>query len=199
MGGATVNSSTPSSIQRININLSTGRYVRSAIPAILTGVLFLVALVYTSYNIYSHNVNKKQTAVYERLASSAEGKVSDRAMGMNRKDIRALSGKANTINEIIYRETFSWTRLLSSLEQTVPRGISIVEIKPDFGKGVVKVEIGGVAKTMDGVLKFVKKLGSSNRFSEVFLVKHSEKSSAAASNEKLAFTVSVRYEEGKGT
>lgn len=186
-----------SSVKKISINLSTGRHVKSAVPAILTVVLFLVVAVYSFHNVYVHNVNLKDLAVYEKLGVRVDGEDSMRGASMRRSGVKALVKKIKAINEIIYKETFSWTELLSALEQSVPRNISIVEITPEFDEGTI--EIGGVAKSMDGVFKFVEKLGASKRFSDAVLLKHSENKKRSGSGGDLVFTISVSYEKGSAS
>jgi len=179
-------------MKKIYINLATHRYQSTAVPAMLAAALFLLAALYSAYNVYTYRAVARQTAAYEKTLARLKADGGARGPGADRVDVKALANKVEFINSIIIRKGFSWSQFLFSLEQSVPANVSIVEISPRFDEeGTVLLK--GMARGMTDILGFVDNLGSSSGFSEAKLLRHTEKKLAEGTQERLFFSLSVRY------
>ncbi|MBI5599568.1 MAG: PilN domain-containing protein [Deltaproteobacteria bacterium] len=174
---------------KIDINLSTMRYRRSNAPYVLIAALVAIAASWSAYNFFNYGINQKRIALYKEISARNERKSPPAAPPA---DVRQIKEKVSLINGIIIQETFSWTGLLTALEQSVPDNVSIIELAPQFTEG--KIVVKGMAKSMKDVLEFVSRLGGSKHFTGVFLLKHSEEGiPSSLVGERLTFSVSAVY------
>ena len=184
---------------KIDINLSTKRRVKSMVPNIVAIGALVLAAAYTWHNVELYNFNLERitglSAQLARLENTLGSKPSP-VPAATREDIKLLKGEVGYINKLIARETFSWTGLLTSLEQDVPAGVSIVRISPEFE--TMTIRVSGLAKSIKDVFKFVDALGGSERFSEVFLLKHQDVLKKGATGKSfISFDISARYLSGE--
>ncbi len=77
-------------------------------------------------------------------------------------------------NRLIAQRTFSWTTLLSDLEQTVPQGLAIKGIQNDF-KESITIRLSGSALSFDAVTAFTLALGEHPTFHDPRLAQHRER------------------------
>ncbi len=164
-------------IKKIDINLATRRHEESRLPDILTGAALLLALLYSWHSADTYLANRRLLSLKNETFAAMEAKLgvtagAVTAGAVTASGIKEIKKEVEFVNGIIVRESFSWTDLLTRLEATVPPNISIIRISPDFSGGTVK--LSGAGKSMDDIFKFVAMLGESERFSDVFLLKHSE-------------------------
>lgn len=73
-------------------------------------------------------------------------------------------------NQLTDKRTFSWTRLLSDLEETVPPEVSIASIKLNFQESAVVLE--GMAQRLQDLNRFVHQLQQHRAFRQAVLSKH---------------------------
>ncbi|WP_303722210.1 PilN domain-containing protein [Malonomonas rubra] len=76
------------------------------------------------------------------------------------------------INQLLERDSFRWTDLLSKLEKQAFSGVAVKSIKPDFKDN--SLELSGYARELSHLRKFIDNLISSEEFSEVYLLKQSQ-------------------------
>jgi Tfp pilus assembly protein PilN len=186
-------------MMKIDINLSVKRRRRSVVPNMVAIGLLLMAAAYTWHNAELYRFNQSQITLLgeqlTRLEKTLEAKGSP-VPTATREDIKLLREEAVYINKLIVRETFSWTELLTSLEKKVPKGVSIVQISPEFETRTIKVS--GMAKSKKDVLRLVDRLGRSDEFSDVFLLKHKDVVKKDAVDKSfVTFNVSAKYLSGE--
>ncbi|MCP2520296.1 hypothetical protein NLD30_07610 [SCandidatus Aminicenantes bacterium Aminicenantia_JdfR_composite] len=66
--------------------------------------------------------------------------------------------EVETLNDLIYKKTFSWTSLLSKLEYSLPNDVIIYSVRPDLRKKKLKLKLEIGAKTTDAFLSFIDSL-----------------------------------------
>lgn len=173
----------------IDMDLSPEKGVSWApyVKALAAG-LFVLTLVLTSYNVYAFVTN---SALISRLEGYANMLSSKQPSSVNSGglDPKALRKEVEFINDVIKRKTFSWTGLLTQLEASVPQGVHLIQISPDFPAG--KVTITGRARAMKEVLAMVDAMSKSGGFRDVFLLRHSKGKEEDAGG--VIFTVSAGY------
>ena len=182
-------------MQKIDINLASERRPKGPLPKVAAVLIILAAVFYTFHNIYAYRENIIQLTSYRERVSVLEKRFPAIATGRYPAevvDVEVLSVEVDFINRMILREAFSWTGVLSDLEEGVPDGVSIVEISPEFNDR--KIEISGVARSVKEALTFVDMLGRSGHFKDVFLLRHSEGKGGGV----ISFSVSAVYGRGTG-
>ncbi len=66
--------------------------------------------------------------------------------------------EVKTLNNLIFKKVFSWTSLLSKLENSLPNNVIIFSILPDLKKNEIKLKLEIGAKTTDAFLSFIDSL-----------------------------------------
>lgn len=178
---------------KITINLSTQRSAYTGALYMVVFALLLAAVVYCAHNLYNYTINRKELDLYGRVYSRLEKSLPEQKAPPLAIDPGVARKKVEAINSIIARETFSWTELLTDLEERVPEGISVTEISPRFNDDTISIK--GMARSMKDVLVFVERLGQGRRFAGVFLLKHSEEKAGEVLPGGLLFTISARYQK----
>jgi Fimbrial assembly protein (PilN) len=84
--------------------------------------------------------------------------------------IAMLQGKIAFANLLSEKRAFSWTRLLSELEETVSANVSIGSVKLDFQQSSIVVD--GLARSLQDVKVFVETLQTHRAFQKAVLAKH---------------------------
>jgi Tfp pilus assembly protein PilN len=186
-------------MMKIDINLSVKRRRRSIVPNMVAIGLVLLAATYTWHNVELYRFNQSQRTLLSEQLTRLEKTLEVKGLPVptaTREDIKLLIEEVGYINRLIAREAFSWTELLTSLEKKVPKGVSIVQVSPEFETRTIKVS--GMAKSKKEVLRLVDGLGRSDEFSDVFLLRHEDIIKKDAGEESfVTFDVSAKYVSGE--
>lgn len=104
------------------------------------------------------------------------------AEGLSRsaEQLELLRADVAFANQLAEKRRFSWTRLLSDLEEAVPGQVSITSIKPKFDESIVVLE--GVAEHLHDLDRFVQQLQHHRAFRQAVLGKHEMRGDVAASS-----------------
>lgn len=86
------------------------------------------------------------------------------------EQIALVQGKVAFANLLADKRAFSWTRLLSELEETVPAHVSIGSVKLDAQQA--RVIVDGLAASLQDVNAFVQALQTHRAFHQAVLAKH---------------------------
>lgn len=181
-------------MEKITINLSTGRYARGQSVRLMAAALTIVAFVFSYHTAYDYYVNAKTISLLKEEAARlghARGAKAAPRKDFSKIPAASLEKKVLAINDIIIRETFSWTELLTGVEEVTPGNVSIVRITPDFNSN--QIAISGMAASVKDALSFVTNLSSSPKFGNAFLLRHSEEKGDELSRERVFFNVSANY------
>lgn len=123
---------------------------------------------------WNHSFKRKMEA--EGLSRSAE-------------QLETLQAEVSFANQLAEKRSFSWTRLLSDLEEAIPTQVSITSIKPNFDESIVVLE--GVAEQLHDLDRFVQQLQHHQAFRQAVLGKHEMRAdTSSASNGGMPRSVS---------
>ncbi len=187
-------------MQKIEINLAARKEKEGSTLRIISLALFALSILYALYSFQIYRTNKLEIARYsERLSRAVRGTGASGGGGIKAvEDLKLLKRDIEFINNLISKKSFSWTELLSGLEQSVPNDVHILQISPDFKNG--KVAISGAARNMKNVFAMVDAMGASGNFKEVFLLKHAQENKpvGAGGAGMVMFNISASYSTGKG-
>jgi Tfp pilus assembly protein PilN len=152
---------------RIEINFASREYLllRKAYLALAVAVLAAALLFVYNYGEYRNSVQKvrsfsAQLALQQRIASEMDSK-----LAQVKKEVGGTDVKADFANNAIARRVFSWTAFLNRLEEVVPGGVGITDVKPDFQ--TLEMNISGTSLSSNQLMEFVERLTKSKYFEEI--------------------------------
>jgi hypothetical protein len=99
-----------------------------------------------------------------------EAQLAREGLSLPGDQIAMVQGKIAFANLLSEKRAFSWTRLLSELEETVPANVSIGSVKLDFQQSNIVVD--GLARSLQDVNVFVQTLQTHQAFQKAVLAKH---------------------------
>ena len=120
-----------------------------------SGVLAVLLIM----NILSFSKISKEQRAYKQ---STQTGATESAVSLSE-----LSSQFTHANSILERRSFSWSRFLGRLEESVPARISIASVTPAFAGSSVSID--GTAMSIDDLVKFTGKLNNSKYFKDIFL------------------------------
>ena len=121
----------------LRTNLATRPFYNTQAVRALLGVLGIVVLAVTAFNIieYARLSGRERTLgaradQAETEAARLRGDAARVRAQIDPKELVAVSSAAREANSIIDRRAFSWTDLFSEFEQTLPPDVRITEVAP---------------------------------------------------------------------
>lgn len=157
-------------------------------PVSAAAVLFFAILLsWHSTGEYLRNRSEINT-LRERAATLEKALPDDlkKSLSAGLESHKELKRDMELVNDFAYRKSFSWTGLLSSLEEVLPDDVRLLQISPEFKSG--KVRLVGQTRSMESALATVDSLGRAG-FRDVFLLKHSKDSKAG----HIVFDITAVY------
>jgi len=115
----------------------------------------------------------KQIAVWEGRIEQTERVFQPRRSAsrpLSEQAIRAQMLEIKQANQVVHQLSQPWNALFSAVEISGGNGIALLSMEPDLQKGTVN--IGGEAKDLDTLLKYVRHLSSREVFASVQLRHH---------------------------
>lgn len=137
------------------------------------------------FRIAEQRLQRYQDAVRER-----EQSIATLTSHLTPQEVEHLGARVKLYNRIIQGAAFSWSHLLFELERAIPATVALGEIQPKFAEG--NVILTGTAKTMDDLLRCVRRLKDRDSFHQVYLLSHEAKKGRTG-NSGMHFTISLRY------
>jgi Tfp pilus assembly protein PilN len=98
----------------------------------------------------------------------------------------AAAAHWSILKDLVDRRMFSWTGLLSVLEDALPLSIRLVSIMPNVQKGEITVSLDAVARSKDDGLDFIRILEERDEFFDVVPV-------SRGGQEGTAFYYTMKY------
>jgi Tfp pilus assembly protein PilN len=98
----------------------------------------------------------------------------------------AIKAQVKVANQMIQQRLFSWSRLLLTLERSVPAGVSLVSVQPQ--PATATMTLRGEALSLERLTGFVGKLQETAPFHDVFL-----EDQKGQPDGTISFTVHARY------
>jgi Tfp pilus assembly protein PilN len=108
-------------------------------------------------------------------------------------ELGAQSAPPTTLHEwavvrgLVDARAFSWTRLLASLEETVPPTVRLVSIAPGEAEGRIEVKLAAEGRGVEDGLAFLKALQARKEFEGAFLT------SVAETQQGIEFSYTMTY------
>ncbi len=161
---------------RINLSSRYREYVGLArIVLVLIAAVLVVAIVWDLQQAVtlSGQASQMEPAVARVRAQDRYFVEQARGENVDLSDaaLKRLPKEVGFANKLIAERTFSWTKLLGELEETVPPGLAINGVQHDLGK-TVTIRLSGSATDLEIITAFTLALGTHPAFYDPELVQH---------------------------
>jgi Tfp pilus assembly protein PilN len=155
-------------------NISTRPFYNDRVATMAIVVFALVVLVVTVMNVRNFaSLSSERSAIRARFQADAAEAARIRSEAdalQGRIDQATLTGLADSTreaNQLIDQRTFSWTALLTRLEDTLPTDVRLTSISPRASRGVFQVAMAVVTRDLESIDTFIDALGETGVFYDV--------------------------------
>jgi len=110
-------------------------------------------------------ISQKKTLIAERDRQRAEAEAF-----LNRPENRSTRDESGFLNELIERKSFSWTRVLESLEKVMPPRVHLVTISPELDNDnqlTLKMTVAG--DSAERAVELTRRMEGSHRFAQAII------------------------------
>ncbi len=182
-------------MDRFNINLSSGDYLKRRIILSILYLTMVVVVVLTGLDLMKLNEMKENKAAFDARMNrvmNEQRELQEEIGKMGRKvsddAIKTMQNEIQLINQLLRQKSFSWTAFLSDLEDRVPVKLSVARIQPDFNTG--QVILGGSAPSLKEVTELIGRL-QKEPFEGAFLMQQEE--SDKDGKKEVNFSIRFKY------
>lgn len=155
-------------------NLATRPFYNERLVTVALGVVAIAAVLLTAYDVKRlMDLSARRTAATARLdadrreTTRIRGQAEALQQTVDRPTLGRLSAATREANTLIDQRTFSWTRLFSLLESTLPPDVKLVSISPRQEKGTSRVTMMLVLRQLEDVHVFCANLRDTGAFYDV--------------------------------
>lgn len=138
--------------------------------AVVTAVLILVLATQLRYlsrlQQQEQFLNQRIAEIQTQLGLTAE------SASYTPDELNKLLQNIEFSNNLIVKDSFQWTGLLSKLEAVVPDRVRIIDLRPNFKDSVLT--ISAQAESLQQMNEFIDALNASPDFSEILLLSQNE-------------------------
>ena len=156
-------------------NLSTRPFYNQRLVTLGLALAAVVAIALTAFNVSQFTSLTRERSELERKIEQSRSEAAIVRGGtkavysqLDRAALKALAGSAEEGNRLIESRVFSWTTFLSSIESQIPINVHLVAIAPRAERGVFRVELNVIAKSLDDLQHFIDALAATGTFYDVF-------------------------------
>lgn len=171
----------------LQINLATRFYVDYRKVNLLIACMFVLALSWCLFGIYTLAANygeadKISNYISRSAAKSSTGKVPD-------AEFNRLMANIKVANSILDKRGNDWLLLLDNLELLLPESVSLTGLAP-AEKGN-QLKLTGIARDFGSIKKFIENLEGSSKFIDVYLTDQTHVKEGT-STRGISFSVTCR-------
>jgi Tfp pilus assembly protein PilN len=177
------------------LNLASRPFRNERLPLALVSLAALALAVLTVRHVVMlKDLLPGRVSALDREALAFEQELA----GLNQEAARLRGPKPDperlkqwtALRGLVDKRAFSWTTLLSSLEDVLPTGVRLVSIAPQLKDGKVTVDIAANARRFEDRHELLRAMDKSPEFEDVFL------RTAGETERGEEFTCSTRYLPG---
>lgn len=180
---------------RLHINLST-RY-RPATALLRTLLLAMCAMLSLGifWSLGQAALGYREARIIEaeldrirQLDMQLVAEAREEGIDLSEGALQGLSAEVALANQLLEKQTFSWTRFLAGLEQVIPARLALSSVRFDAGGAVV--HLTGTAMSLEDITAFTVGLQDHPLFKDPVLAQH-----RADANGLVEFNVTLRYQQ----
>jgi len=190
---------------QFDLNLSTRPFKPYRVANLGLFALLMVLVAVSIFQVYSYQrystmaANSRQEEKLKRQeADLLNEQTRELNLKMNRGNASAKLSEVEQLNQLLVRKSFSWTRVLATLEGLVPEDARLVSLQPladQEGRIFLNMNVRG--RTLADANNFLKALETSKAFGDVALAIEEKKDSVAGN--EVQFTLSAYYTPDGGS
>jgi len=181
---------------RLDINLASQPYEDArqfwarwgaGVGAVAVLTLILLTLTITGW----FNARRDHAAISQTKALIAERdeRRAEAETFLNQPQNRSTRDESQFLNEMIERKSFSWTRVLESLEKVMPPRVHLVNISPGLDEdNQLSLKMSVAGESRDRALELMRRMEESKRFTQTVFLSETYGQSATGDNERVDFT-----------
>jgi type IV pilus assembly protein PilN len=187
---------------RPNINLASHPYedARSfymqwlPLLIVLTAIAALLSTFAYSRYMSSHEQDRELNEIRSKIAKLEETKQQANAT-LNLPQNSGTRDQAQFLNSLFVRKAFSWTQVLSDLEQIMPRDIKVTSITPKVNEnGLIEFTVKVSTRKRDTAIELVRRMEASKRFGSAQVKSENAHAEAKSSATQYDFDIAALYE-----
>lgn len=179
-------------MNRVYINISTSRYKEDSMPRNLAWTTLVVSVAILITVVVVFVLQGIKLDEYDADIELIERKVLDESVkDMSPRELKAIAAEVGVVNDLIEKESYSWVRLLSALESSVPKNVYITQVNPNLISG--NISLSGLAKSYSEVNNFIDMLNSSEDFEQAVPVSQSSVGKGTYGIDTVVFSIKVKY------
>lgn len=154
----------------LRTNLATRPFYNERLVHVLLGVVAVVTLALTSFNVTRIvTLSREHTELSGRAQrdEGAAGEAMRQAAGIRRQinseELETLVAAVREANALIDRRTFSWTDFFNRIEATLPSDVMLLSVRPEVdrtGSWVSIVVVGRAVEDIDAFMENLEKVGA---------------------------------------
>lgn len=150
------------------------------------GLLTLILLVLATTGYV--NARRDRQAISQKRALIAErDQIRTQAQQfLNRPENRTTRDDSQFLNQLIERKSFSWTKVLESLERVMPARVHVVSISPQLDEDnqlVLKMIVAGDSR--DRAIELARRMEESRRFAQTAILRAAHADSQSGDTEQV--------------
>jgi len=179
-------------MKKTYINISTLRYRKDTNPVYTAWTVFGVSVVFFLSIISIYALQEIRLNGYKEDAELLRKKFIDETVKeMTPAELAKTRGEVKIVNELIERESYSWVKLLTAVEDVVPKDAYITGIEPNLITG--EVSLSGLAKGNNVVTNFVDTINASDKFEQATLISQNHMGKGTYRSQTVGFNLKARY------
>ena len=158
----------------LNGNLSTRPFFNERLVALALGAVALLVVLATAYNASRlMTLSSERSELRARIdrddqaAAAARAHAQTLQQTIDRAALMQVSASTREANDLIDQRTFSWTVFFSLIEKTMPLDMRLAVVSPSVEKGVFRVTMTVVARSLDDVDAFTDELARTGAFYDI--------------------------------
>jgi type IV pilus assembly protein PilN len=159
---------------KLNINLASQPYEDARqfylqwLPLLIGLLALTILLSAKAYSTFEHRraTARELAAENDRIEKlQAERKQAETTMAQPANS--GTRDQAKFLNQVFKRKSFSWTQVLSDLEQLMPRGVQVVSMTPELAPGgQLRFRMDVESQRRDAVIELVRRMEESPHFKD---------------------------------
>jgi hypothetical protein len=161
-------------MKRLDLNLARRPFTNDTLLMTLLGILAAAAMGLSIWNTTQFAATGSQVGdlTERRQALQEERRLAEReqrrlSQAVDRARSELLASRASFASRIIRAHAFSWTRLFNELEQVMPIGVRLVNVRPRVEDGLW-IRVDGVARNAESFWELQESLQSWPVFGNVY-------------------------------
>ena len=158
----------------LRTNLSTRPFYNQRAVNVLLGLVAVLVLVLTAFNVWRIvTLSRQNTEITSRANQdrSEADRLSQEAArvrrGLNQNELKVVASAAREANAIIDQRTFSWTEFFNRIESTLPPDVMLTAVRPRFTDDGPRVTMIVLGRRVEDVDEFAEKLEATGAFVNV--------------------------------